>query len=367
MAAKKKILIAGASGLVGYGAVRHFASLPEWEVVAISRRAPVAIDSRVKFVSVDLMDERRCAEVFGAMTDVTHLAYAALFEKPDTGLIKGWRERDQMDTNLAMLRNLFEPLARAARGLEHVSLLQGTKAYGAHIAPIPIPARERNPRHQHENFYWLQEDYLRSKQNGQRFSWTILRPQIVIGEAIGGNLNVIPAIGVYAALRKEAGLPLAFPGGKPGVAEAVDADLLARSMEWAATSEACRNQIFNITNGDVFVWTEVWPTIADALGMKVGDPEPHSLRDEMPPRNTEWVTIVRKYDLKAPVDLKAYVGGSFEFTDAVFAYGATQAPPPSIVSTIKARQAGFHDCIDTEDMFRKWFAHAQASRMLPPI
>jgi nucleoside-diphosphate-sugar epimerase len=365
MAAKKKILIAGASGLVGYAAVRHFSSLDEWEVVAVSRRPPLDL-GRARFLSVDLTNEKQCAGTFGAMTDITHLAYAALFEKPATGLIRGWRERDQMETNLAMLRNLFEPLARAARNLEHVSLLQGTKAYGAHIGPISIPARERSPRHQHENFYWLQEDYLRAKQANQHWSWTILRPQIVVGEAIGGNLNVIPAIGVYAAVAKEAGLPLSFPGGHPGITEAADADLLARSMSWAATSGACANETFNITNGDVFVWTEVWPAIADALGMKVGAPEPYCLREEMPRRNSEWAAIVKKYGLRAPLDLNAYVGGSFEFTDAVFAYGATQAPPASIVSTIKARQAGFRDCIDTEDMFRKCFARTQRLGLLPP-
>ncbi len=32
-----------------------------------------------------------------------------------------------------------------------------------HLHPIPIPARERFPRDQHENFYWLQEDYIREK------------------------------------------------------------------------------------------------------------------------------------------------------------------------------------------------------------
>jgi hypothetical protein len=99
--------------------------------------------------------------------------------------------------------------------------------------------------------------------------------------------------------------------------------------------------------------------------MKVGAPEPHCLREEMPRRNAEWAAIVKKYDLRAPADLNAYVGGSFEFTDAVFAYGATQPPPASIVSTIKARQAGFPDCIDTEDMFRRCFAHAQQMRQLP--
>jgi NAD(P)-dependent dehydrogenase (short-subunit alcohol dehydrogenase family) len=39
--AKRKILIAGASGLVGFATVRHFAQLDDWEVAAtaIRRRA----------------------------------------------------------------------------------------------------------------------------------------------------------------------------------------------------------------------------------------------------------------------------------------------------------------------------------------
>jgi nucleoside-diphosphate-sugar epimerase len=365
MSSKRKILIAGASGLIGYGALKHFGGRDDWDVVAISRRSPLD-RCGAEFLSVDLTNERQCREVFGAMSDVTHLVYAALFEKVSTGMVKGWRERDQMETNLAMLSNLFEPLSSAARNLQHVSLLQGTKAYGAHVGAISIPARERSPRHRHENFYWLQEDYLREKQNDKRWSWTILRPQIVFGEAIGGNLNVIPALGVYAALRKEAGLSLSFPGGKPGVAEAIDADLLAHSMEWAATNPACANEIFNITNGDVFTWTEVWPAIADAFGMQVGPPQPHSLREEMPPRAAEWAAVVRKYNLRAPADLSSFVGGSFEFTDSVFAYGLNQTPPPMLVSTIKARQAGFQESIDTEDMFRKWIRRWQELRLLPP-
>jgi nucleoside-diphosphate-sugar epimerase len=92
MEAMNKVLIAGASGLVGFAAVRHFAGLDNWEVVAISRRLPAAVD-QVTFISVDLHDQQRCREVFGQMTDVTHLIYAALYEKPS--LIQGWSERDQ--------------------------------------------------------------------------------------------------------------------------------------------------------------------------------------------------------------------------------------------------------------------------------
>jgi nucleoside-diphosphate-sugar epimerase len=362
MPGKKKVLIAGASGLVGFGAVRHFAALPEWEVVAVSRRIPEGV-SGPTFISVDLKDSHRCAEVFSQMHEATHLIYAALTEKPGA-LIEGWRDREQMQQNLTMLRNLFEPLSAAARSLEHVTLLQGTKAYGAHLGPIPVPARERATRHPHENFYWLQEDYLREKQRGARWHWSILRPQIVMGEAVGGNLNLIPAIGVYAAIRREAGLALSFPGTMGSVFEMVDTDLLANAMHWAATTPACRNEIFNITNGDPASWEDLWPVVADALGMKPGPPEPMSLASEMPKRESEWRAIVRKYGLRAPESLHDYVGESFLFADACLA-----APPnarPMLVSTIKARQAGFHDCIDTQDMLRKWFRRFQDKRLLPP-
>jgi nucleoside-diphosphate-sugar epimerase len=360
----RKVLIAGASGLVGFAAARHFSALPDWEAVAVSRRIPQGLE-QVKVISVDLLDEAKCAEVFGAQPDVTHLIYAALYEKP--GLIAGWRERDQMEVNLRMLRNLFEPLAAAATRLQHVTLLQGTKAYGSHIEPVPVPARERLPRHPHENFYWLQEDYLRAKQQGQAWHWTILRPQVIFGESLGSPMNAIPAIGVYGAILKEAGEPLYYPGGPQRIFQAVDADLLARACAWAATSAACRNETFNINNGEPFEWRTVWPAIADALGMAPGPARPMSLAVEMPRRQAEWAAIVRKYRLRAPESLVEFVGQSFIYTDRNWAYGQAAAPAPTLVSTVKARLAGFHDCVDTEEMFRRLFRRYQELRWLPPL
>jgi hypothetical protein len=150
------------------------------------------------------------------------------------------------------------------------------------------------------------------------------------------------------------------------VFEAIDADLLAEAMAWAATAPAAGNEIFNITNGDVFAWPEVWPVIADALGMPVGPPQPLSLVQAMPKHAAAWATIVRKYQLRAPADLQAFVGASFGLADFCFAYGVEHAPPPILVSTIKLRKAGFAGCMDTEDMLRKWFTRFQDLRLLPP-
>jgi nucleoside-diphosphate-sugar epimerase len=359
---RKKAVVAGDLGVVGLAAAKHFAGLPGWDVVGVSRRTPQRPPAW-EHLSVDLQDREECAEVFSRMPDVTHLVYAAVYEKP--GLVRGWYERDQMETNLAMLRNLLDPLEEAA-ALEHVTLMQGGKAYGVHHGPLKVPAKEREPRHQHENFYWLQEDYLREKQeNGRGWTWTIFRPQMIFGEALGSNMNAIPALGVYAALQRRAGLPLDYPGGPPYVLEAVDADLIARAMEWAATAPEARNEHFNISNGDVFVWRNAWPTLAEAFGMEVGDDKPMSLAKEMPKRQDEWEEVVRRFDLRAPVDLKEFVGQSFRYTDYGLALGGEDLPPV-LLSTIKIRQAGFHDCIDTEDMFRKWISHFQHERLLPP-
>ena len=90
------ILIAGVSGLVGFAAAQHFVRLPDWRVIAVSRRLPDGLEG-AELLSVDLTERARCAELFGRMRDVTHVVYAALYEKP--GLVRGWRERDQMETD----------------------------------------------------------------------------------------------------------------------------------------------------------------------------------------------------------------------------------------------------------------------------
>ena len=39
---------------------------------------------------------------------------------------------------------------------------------------------------------------------------------------------------------------------------------------------------------------------------------------------------------------------------------------PALLSTVKIRQAGFADCIDTDDMLREWLTIFQEQRLLPP-
>ncbi len=360
----KTILIAGATGVVGHAALEHFAALPDWAVIAVSRRPPrLPKDFKGQYLPLDLLDRQACARVIADFPGITHLAYAALFEKP--GLVKGWREPDQMQINLSMLRHLVDPLLAPGRALAHVSLLQGTKAYGVHLHPIAVPAREDQGRDPHENFYWLQEDYLREQAARVGFGFTIFRPQLIFGDALGVAMNLVPVIGAYAAIRQAQGLPFSYPGGPSNILEATDARLLARALAWAAQSSAARNQTFNITNGDVFVWRNVWPALADALGVRLGPDEPCSLAHWLPAQAPLWFDVVTRHGLGAPA-LDDLLGQSHHYADFCFGFRAREAPPPVIVSTIKLRQAGFADCIDTEQMFRDWFDVLRGQRMLPP-
>jgi len=360
----KKVLIAGATGLVGHACMKHFASHSDCEVIALSRRRPDET-FRARWLPLDLTDAAACARLAPEFAGVSHLVYAALYERP--GLVAGWQDEEQIRTNELMLKNLFGPLERVAPGLRHVALLQGTKAYGVHVRPLSVPAREnRSEMHEQPNFYWNQEGYLREAQKGKAWAWSILRPVLIVGASVGSAMNVIPALGAYAAMMRRAGKTrLDYPGGVGRVAQAVDADLLARAIAWSGESAAARNEIFNVTNGDVFVWPNVWPAIADALGFEPGEHVPLSLDREIRPQEAAWAEIRAAHGLKSGT-LKEFVGLSFEYADYTMGYGRDKPGPPALVSTIKLMQAGFCEVMDSEAMFRKAFAEMQAKKLLPP-
>jgi nucleoside-diphosphate-sugar epimerase len=356
---RKTVLVAGATGLVGYAALKHFARAADTDVIAVSRRPPPGLG--VRHIALNLTNPAACRAAADAWRDVTHLVYAALFELP--GLIEGWRNDQQIATNDRMLRNLLGPLLKAAPGLRHVTLLQGTKAYGVHVRPLAVPAREgRSEMREQPNFYWAQEDYLRAVQSDSDWTFTILRPVLIVGEAIGGAMNLIPALGAHAAVMRERGPILPYPGGAERVSQAVDADLLARAIAWAGETPAARNETFNVTNGDVFTWPNVWPTIADAVGMRPAPDEPFLLQSL---GRADWDRARQRFSLESPA-LDEFVGLSLEYADYQMRYGHTEPGPPAIVSTVKIALAGFHEVMDTELMFRRWFKVFQTKHLLPP-
>ncbi|MCR9094454.1 MAG: SDR family oxidoreductase [bacterium] len=358
MSRPRRVLVVGASGIVGRAAFEHFATAG-WEAYGVSRRAPDLSVGR--HVPLDLLDEAACREGLAALPPITHVVFAALQEKE--GLVGGWFDPDQMEINRRMLENLLAGV-EAGGGLEHVSLLQGTKAYGAHVGGMRVPGREREPRHEHANFYWLQEDLLRERAAAAGYAWTVWRPPVIYGHAFGAPMNPIAPLATFAAIAKHEGRGLCWPGGRTGPVDAMDARLLARALEWGASNEAARNEVFNVSNGDVFVWENVWARLAEAFGMEVGEPSPEKLAETMPAKADVWDAIVAKHGLRAP-GLMEFVGDSFVYADLHFGFGREHPAPPNMLSTIKLRQAGFDECLDSEDMLVGWIEWMQRKKLIP--
>jgi nucleoside-diphosphate-sugar epimerase len=359
------VLIVGATGVIGEAALAHFAMADNWNAIGLSRRTPEPICDPASFshIPLDLLDAAATREACNSLNDVTHVIYAAVAEQ--AGLVSGWHDTQQMQTNLTMLNNLLEPLSKSATNLQHVSLLQGAKAYGAHAGHItPVPARENASRVQHKNFYWLQEDYLQEVSERTGLSWTIFRPQVVVGSTSGVAMNPLLAFAAYAAIRKEEGKPFSFPGGVLQLAEIVDAGLIAEALEWAATAQPAKAQTFNITNGDVCAWRELWPTLAMEFDIELGPDEAMPLATYLLKRNLLWQHIAKRNNLKNN-NLKNFLGESHYYADILLRANSQSIQHPILLSTIKLRQAGFSACRDSESVIIKLISEMKDRRLIP--
>ena len=86
--------------------------------------------------------------------------------------------------------------------------------------------------------------------------------------------------------------------------------------------------------------------------------------EKIAPRTVDWDAIRREGTLASP-GLAEFVGLSFQYADYSMGYGRTTPGAPSLVSTIKLHQAGFHEVMDTEAMFAKWFRAFREAKLLP--
>jgi nucleoside-diphosphate-sugar epimerase len=359
----KCVVVAGVSGFAGAAVARELA-VDGWRVVGLSRRAPAEKVAGVEHIPVDLLDTDACRRVAGRLSNATHLVYAAVNETPGD-LVLSWLDPTHAARNGMMFENLLSSLLEAPAAIEHVALVHGTKAYAVHRAdrPAPVPLRENLPRPDDADFYFRQEDCLWSRARGASWHWTILRAPMIAGGGRGSNLNALLAIAVFAVLRKEAGLRLPFPGSGSnlGVMEMLDVELLARAVSWSTRAPSARDQIFNVANGDVYVWPDLWPVIAEEIGVAVGEPQPLSVRSYIDARADAWRGIVGRHRLAAPPDLTSFLGESASLAD--FALG--NCSRTVLTSTIKIRQAGFHDCLDTTQSVIKWIRRWRDAGILP--
>lgn len=354
MMPRRTILVAGAHGLIGRTLIEHLEQNPEYDIIGLGRRG-AAVGTRAAAISVDLLDRAACEVKLAGLSATTHIVFAAWVARESRAA--------EVAPNRAMLRNLMEIVGPAAPGLAHVTLMQGGKAYGSHLGGFTTPALETDPRHMPPNFYYDQEDHLRGLQaSGARWAWTVFRPTVVYGLAIGNPMNVTTVIGVYAAISRELGLPMRFPGSERAyrvLNQAVDAALIARAIDWAGGSERACNEIYNITNGDLFRWSRLWPHIARSFAMETAEPQRFPLAEFMADKEALWARMVERHGLQ-PTPFRDVVAWPFgEFV--------LQREFDHVLDTTKLRDHGFGGYESTYRMFDRQFAQMRAQRIIPPL
>jgi nucleoside-diphosphate-sugar epimerase len=348
---RKEALVVGASGLLGTNLLKHLRQQDDWTVTTMSRRRPEASDG-IRHVSLDLRDRPRCLEALPQLPHVSHVFFCS--RAVESGYVI------RTEPNVDMLRNLLDGL-ECATTLSHVQLVHGLKWYGSHVAPFRNPADERDPRPAGSPaFYYEQQALVEERQAGQAWSWSSVRPHFICGVATRSPSNLVSAIGAYAAIGRELGLPLAFPGS-PAAWDArltyTDVGLLVRAMVRVATEPGCANEAFNIVNGDTFCWRDVWPRIATHYAMDAGGVQPMSLVTVMANKASIWDVLVRKHDL---VPRRFDEVADWAFADSVFRLGWDQT-----ASVAKARAHGLSEHIDTAEMFLRLLGEYRTLRLLP--
>jgi nucleoside-diphosphate-sugar epimerase len=349
----RSAVVVGAQGVIGRYVVDKLASLPDWQVVGLSRRRGED-GARVRHIAVDLLDAKDAAAKLAGLADATHVFFAAF--QPGSGPAADYAKN--VAANLALLVNAVGAVDKASRRLERVVLVTGTKYYGTHLGPYKTPAREDDPRHAGANFYFDQIDWLARFQQGKRWTWTELRPQTLCGFAPGTAMSIVPVIAVYAAMRKALGLPLAFPGKAwSSLYQVTESAHFADAALWAATEPRCANQAYNITNGDYFRWQHVWPKIAAVFDMPAAPPQPHALVEFMADKAPLWDAMVAQHGLQ-PYRFEQIA--AWPFGDYVF-----NCDWDVMSSVTKSRLHGFHAVVDSEAMFERLLARFRAERIVP--
>ncbi|WP_166255166.1 SDR family oxidoreductase [Marinobacter salicampi] len=350
---KGTALVVGATGITG-GNLASYLVASGWTVYGLSRRATE--HSGVIPVAADLLDETATRKALADLP-ISHVFYCTWIGREN--------EKGNVEANSAMMRNLFAALEEV--DLQHASLVTGTKqylgsfeAYGSGRTETPF--RESEPRVPGDNFYYALEDVLFEIAERRGFAWNVHRPHTVIGYARGNAMNMGTTLAVYASICKATGQPFVFPGSQTqwnALTDMTDALVLARQMEWAATTPGAANQAFNTVNGDVFRWRRMWREIGEYFGLEVADcPEtPQPLATQMSEVGPVWRDLAEKHDLVEPDVTRL---ASWWHTDADL--GRDQE---CVNDTTKSRDFGFDHFRETRGAFLDLFDRLRAEKIIP--
>jgi nucleoside-diphosphate-sugar epimerase len=191
------------------------------------------------------------------------------------------KEDDAWEVNGRMLSNFLTALEKtgAISHVKRIILVCGAKQYGVHLGMPKQPMTEDAPwltdtSKWPPNFYYNQQNILHDFCKKHSKEWVVTYPNDVIGFAMGNFMNLSAAIALYTLVSKElsGNSGLTFPGS-PAFYTKFDSftssKLHAEFCNWAALDPRTANQAFNVVNGDVESWQNLWPKVVNYFGASV--------------------------------------------------------------------------------------------------
>lgn len=283
-------LICGANGISGFNVLRSLLDSPDrWSSIWTVSRRPLSdqqlsiinpgLHSHIKQIQVDLNSPG--SEIAQALREsgvhVDYVFYFAYMEPREVGTGMDAEIADIIyDANVPLFENLVEALEAVPISPKRILLQTGGKSYGMHIGRTrnPLVESDPQPRHLCKNFYYGQEDVLKSfcKRHPET-GWNIVHPAGVIGMAPRSPINAFYPLAIYAAIQAHKGEPLEFGGDFDAwqwESTHSSARLTGYLSEWAVLEEKCRNQAFNAQDGGILTWDRLYEQLAEWFGVTQG-------------------------------------------------------------------------------------------------
>ncbi|KAK1547118.1 hypothetical protein CPAR01_01085 [Colletotrichum paranaense] len=419
-------LILGASGISGWSLLNQAQTYPTPTTFAritgttnrpltLEQARLPADDPRLALVSgIDFT--KSVDEVAAALRDkvpdvetVSHVFYTAYI---DVDVSKGQAAAAAANTEL--LAVAVKAVEKVSPRLAFVVLQTGGKGYGLMYpdkVTLRTPLREDAPRIPRpwtdEVFYYAQHDLLRDLSRGKNWTFSEIRPDVIVGFAPTSNaMNMARGIGIYLSVwRRVFGTTTTGAGGLgsgnrvevevpfPGSLRSYRAthtdtnqDVLSKMEIFAAVvnPEGCGGgRAFNVADGGAMIsWSVVWPRLCERFGLiGVAPPPPPpsseaaidaeaglgtasgstapppSMKDFIAEHDDAWVALAREHGL----DEGAARGYNWDFLHVML----VECDFDREYDLTRAREVGFREGVDTvEGYFTAW-ERMRSAKQLP--
>ena len=256
------------------------------------------------------------------------------------------------------------------------TLQTGGKAYGVEFVDKGIgfnpPLNESAPRIPEpwasNVFYYPQYDTMKQLSEGKRWTFCEIRPDAIIGFVPRNNgMNLAQAIGLWLAMVRSfegKGTEVVFPGNEKAFKALhtdTSQDILAKFHIYASLHPGLVSEkTFNIADGEVVTWEQVWPGICEWFGLKGVGPNP-SMKT-----GSEWVQE-QKGRWEEWAKEEGLKEGALQATSWDFMSGIMGAMTFDRQYSLSAcQEVGFRETIETVKGYTVAFERMRMAKIIPP-